>query len=66
VEVRFDCDEDAVLYRVKPNGPACHTGEQSCFYRTIGEASQLSIGDVMGLLERVVTDRLENYLKVLT
>jgi phosphoribosyl-AMP cyclohydrolase / phosphoribosyl-ATP pyrophosphohydrolase len=60
VEIRFDCDEDAVLYRVKPNGPACHTGEQSCFYRTIGEASQLSMGDVMGLLERVISDRLKN------
>jgi phosphoribosyl-AMP cyclohydrolase / phosphoribosyl-ATP pyrophosphohydrolase len=58
VEVRFDCDEDAVLYRVKPKGPACHTGEQSCFYRTVGEEGQLSIGDVMGLLERVVSDRL--------
>jgi phosphoribosyl-AMP cyclohydrolase / phosphoribosyl-ATP pyrophosphohydrolase len=59
VEVRFDCDEDVVLYRVKPKGPACHTGEQSCFYRTTGEPSQLSMGDVMGLLERVVSDRLE-------
>jgi phosphoribosyl-ATP pyrophosphohydrolase/phosphoribosyl-AMP cyclohydrolase len=59
IEVRFDCDEDVVLYRVKPNGPACHTGEQSCFYRTIGEPSQLSMGDVMGLLERVVSDRLQ-------
>lgn len=59
VEVRFDCDEDVVLYRVKPNGPACHTGEQSCFYRIIGEPSQLSMGDVMGLLERVVSDRLQ-------
>jgi phosphoribosyl-AMP cyclohydrolase / phosphoribosyl-ATP pyrophosphohydrolase len=58
VEVRFDCDEDVVLYRVKPKGPACHTGEQSCFYRTIGEQGQLSLGDVMGLLERVVSDRL--------
>jgi phosphoribosyl-AMP cyclohydrolase / phosphoribosyl-ATP pyrophosphohydrolase len=59
VEVRLDCDEDAVLYRVKLNGPACHTGEQSCFYRTIGDEAQLSMGDVMGLLERVVTDRLK-------
>jgi phosphoribosyl-AMP cyclohydrolase / phosphoribosyl-ATP pyrophosphohydrolase len=60
VEVRFDCDEDAVLYRVKPKGPACHTGEQSCFYRTLGEEGQLSMGDVMGLLERVVSERLTN------
>lgn len=36
VEVRYDCDEDAVLMLVHPKGPACHTGEQSCFYRTLG------------------------------
>ncbi|MCS7095034.1 MAG: phosphoribosyl-AMP cyclohydrolase [Thaumarchaeota archaeon] len=33
VEVRVDCDGDAVLYRVKPRGPVCHTGNRSCFYR---------------------------------
>ncbi len=33
-EVCIDCDGDAVLYRVEPVGPACHTGERSCFYRT--------------------------------
>jgi len=30
-EVRFDCDADALLYRVDPAGPACHTGAPSCF-----------------------------------
>lgn len=35
VEVRLDCDCDAVLYRVKPEGPACHTGEQVCFHRRL-------------------------------
>ena len=35
VEVRLDCDGDAVLYRVEPAGPACHTGERSCFFTTI-------------------------------
>jgi phosphoribosyl-AMP cyclohydrolase / phosphoribosyl-ATP pyrophosphohydrolase len=39
VEVRFDCDGDAVLYRVDPAGPACHTGEETCFYRTLANAS---------------------------
>ena len=34
VEVRYDCDADAVLMRVEPAGPACHTGERSCFYRS--------------------------------
>ena len=36
VEIRVDCDADALLIRVQPAGPACHTGEQSCFYRGIG------------------------------
>jgi len=34
VEVRYDCDADALLMRVHPAGPACHTGERSCFYRS--------------------------------
>ena len=33
VDVRVDCDADAVLYRVRQTGPACHTGERSCFHR---------------------------------
>lgn len=33
-DVRFDCDVDAVLYLVEPSGPACHTGETTCFYRS--------------------------------
>ncbi len=36
VDVRVDCDEDTLLIQVKPSGPACHTGEISCFYRSIG------------------------------
>ena len=35
VEVRVDCDEDTLLLRVHPAGPACHTGNQTCFYRNI-------------------------------
>lgn len=33
VEVRCDCDADALLVLVEPAGPACHTGATSCFYR---------------------------------
>ena len=33
VELRYDCDMDCLLALVKPAGPACHTGERSCFYR---------------------------------
>ena len=37
VEVCVDCDADTLLVRVLPAGPACHTGEVSCFYRNIEE-----------------------------
>ncbi|MEX1020884.1 MAG: phosphoribosyl-AMP cyclohydrolase [Litorilinea sp.] len=35
VEIRLDCDGDALLLRVKPAGPACHTGAVSCFFRQV-------------------------------
>ena len=34
-QLRYDCDADAVLALVEPAGPACHTGERSCFYRDL-------------------------------
>lgn len=34
VELSYDCDADALLARVKPAGPACHTGATTCFYRS--------------------------------
>jgi phosphoribosyl-ATP pyrophosphohydrolase/phosphoribosyl-AMP cyclohydrolase len=37
VQLRYDCDGDAVLALVEPTGPACHTGERTCFYRALGE-----------------------------
>jgi phosphoribosyl-AMP cyclohydrolase / phosphoribosyl-ATP pyrophosphohydrolase len=37
VEIRLDCDADTVLLRVEPAGPACHTGERSCFYTIVGD-----------------------------
>lgn len=58
IDIRYDCDEDAVLYRVRPAGPACHTGAKTCFYRTIGEEAPPSLAEVMALLERVIRNRL--------
>lgn len=40
VEVAYDCDGDAVLYRVIPTGPACHTGARSCFHNVILRQAQ--------------------------
>jgi len=38
-EIRVDCDADTLLVLVDPAGPACHTGEVSCFYRTLEEVT---------------------------
>jgi len=35
VEIRYDCDGDTLLVLVEPAGPACHTGQQTCFYRAL-------------------------------
>jgi phosphoribosyl-AMP cyclohydrolase / phosphoribosyl-ATP pyrophosphohydrolase len=63
VEVRVDCDLDAVLYRVRQRGPACHTGEPSCFHRSIGsdglEAAPTA-AHILARLESIVRDRAEN------
>ncbi len=40
VELRYDCDEDAILALVEPTGPACHTGEVTCFYRSFDPQTQ--------------------------
>ncbi len=40
VEIRLDCDGDALLILVDPAGPACHTGEVSCFFRTLTNPSE--------------------------
>jgi phosphoribosyl-AMP cyclohydrolase / phosphoribosyl-ATP pyrophosphohydrolase len=40
-EIRVDCDSDTILLKVKPIGPACHTGNQSCFYRKLNSEGNL-------------------------
>ncbi|MFV1917809.1 phosphoribosyl-AMP cyclohydrolase [Sphingomonas sp. MJ1 (PH-R8)] len=43
VEVRIDCDQDALWLRVEPAGPACHTGARSCFFRRIEDGRLVAV-----------------------
>jgi len=54
MEIRTDCDRDAVLMVVEPTGPACHTGARTCF----GDGTPTAAG-MLGELERVIADRAE-------
>ena len=43
VAMLVDCDQDALVLKVEPAGPACHTGQRSCFYRAVDGRSLRSI-----------------------
>ena len=53
--LRIDCDGDAVLALVEPAGPACHTGERSCFHR--GELEPPAPHEALPALERTLDSR---------
>jgi phosphoribosyl-ATP pyrophosphohydrolase/phosphoribosyl-AMP cyclohydrolase len=53
--LRYDCDADALLALVEPAGPACHTGERSCFYR--GDLAPQAPFEVLPELERTIAVR---------
>jgi phosphoribosyl-ATP pyrophosphohydrolase/phosphoribosyl-AMP cyclohydrolase len=42
VEIRADCDADSLLIRVQPAGPACHTGNRTCFHRDLEDLQKPS------------------------
>ncbi len=52
--LRYDCDEDALVALVDPAGPACHTGERSCFFR--GQTEPVA-SEALAALERTIADR---------
>ena len=61
-ELRLDCDEDALVALVTPAGPACHTGERSCFFRDAGsgETPEPALHETLSALERTLTQRQED------
>jgi phosphoribosyl-ATP pyrophosphohydrolase/phosphoribosyl-AMP cyclohydrolase len=63
VEVRVDCDGDAILYRVRQHGPACHTGQRSCFFRRLDDGSLVedrSPGHILARVDAVLESRLRD------
>lgn len=69
-QLRYDCDADALVALVEPAGPACHTGERSCFYRDLdGTADpgvdaaavtgepEPAVHEAMAALERTLAER---------
>jgi phosphoribosyl-ATP pyrophosphohydrolase/phosphoribosyl-AMP cyclohydrolase len=58
-QLRYDCDADALVALVEPEGPACHTGERSCFFRDLdadGEPEPAA-HEALAALERTLRDR---------
>ncbi len=56
-ELRYDCDADAVLALVDPAGPACHTGERTCFFRAADGAPEPVAHEALSALERTIAAR---------
>jgi phosphoribosyl-AMP cyclohydrolase / phosphoribosyl-ATP pyrophosphohydrolase len=69
-QLRYDCDGDAIVALVEPTGPACHTGERSCFYREVGGSASAEADaspapgepaavphEALGILERTLRSR---------
>ncbi len=53
VSITADCDNDALVVMVEPDGPACHTGEKSCFFNTVFENDELKEFSLSGLIKLI-------------
>lgn len=65
-EIRVDCDCDCLVVLAVPAGPACHTGNRTCFYRSVSGDSLVNaedkedLSDVMAVDQAVIIDRKKN------
>jgi phosphoribosyl-ATP pyrophosphohydrolase/phosphoribosyl-AMP cyclohydrolase len=57
--LRYDCDGDAIVALVEPTGPACHTGQRSCFYRSLPDGGEpvTAPHEALAVLERTIQSR---------
>ncbi len=57
-QLRYDCDGDAIVALVEPAGPACHTGERTCFFRELGDGERAPLAhEALPTLERTLRSR---------
>lgn len=59
VSITADCDYDALVVKVEKDGPACHTGEESCFHNTVYGEEPFSLEGLMKLIEGRKTEKKE-------
>lgn len=65
-EIRVDCDADCILVMANPAGPACHTGNNTCFFRCVdgGELKEITkkamASDILRVEQAIITDRKNN------
>lgn len=59
-EISLDCDGDTILVKVEPEGPACHTGNKSCFYREFYREADVSGWEIIYKLEEIIKSRKIN------
>lgn len=62
VRLTADCDADAILLEVNPEGPACHTGATSCFFQSLDEASAARDGEEPTPLRASIVDELASVI----
>lgn len=61
IDIRYDCDQDALVVLVQPNGPACHTGSYSCFSKSLLEKETAITSsnryEIINTLEKIIAER---------